>query len=289
MIGTDSDQELDPHKVAILAISLLQTMSFDALFTLSSSLLKERVMALDSHSYYDKLSLYQWNETYLHGPSRHDQTGVDEARSAVGAIEVLREVVDSIWVEGRGDEMDDGLVRYRIWDEDTVQAAVPFRLSAAFHASLAINHHNDNNCHGQESCGVVILLLDPTTLDVSSTSAQTTTTSNRWHYHDFKHTTSFSTEFSSHSLWLPTLQAAKEEYVKRIENCERTSVWAARDDSNGSSSAEEIEYWASYDNKGGSPPLSSEKLKKRLLKDELVHASTSDKKDQDDDDYWEMY
>ncbi|KAJ3216889.1 hypothetical protein HDU67_008796 [Dinochytrium kinnereticum] len=275
-----SDHVSNPENLASLALTLMQAGAWEPLSAISSIFIKERVEVLDSHSVSEKLPLFCWNSqaqsaTRQSEASRSDSPS-EQALSKHEADIRLMELWDLI----NQFEPKETRLRtfYRVWDEETTQAAVKFSLSRddgmsgssspmekltpppspprnSNADSSSMSPQVESNLSGPIKGGVIILLQNG---------------ANAWTYHDIKAVRDWDHEFPSD--WHNTLHEARDHFQRSEKDRAAMPV----------SDADDGEYWSTYDSVHikGVPPSA---------KNAFVEEEESRQAEDSDGDYWDDY
>ncbi|KAJ3116266.1 hypothetical protein HDU96_010040 [Phlyctochytrium bullatum] len=270
MRATDSVVEGDhvstPENLASLALTLMQANAWEALEALSSIFVKERVEILNSHTTSDKLPLFSWKKRRA---SRNDAaaTATSEDDPAEAAFqEELR--IQELWdLIHQFEPREEKHTVYRVWDAETVQAAVRFRYTKA-EGGLRLTTPPPSPPKEETrgafdrarpvEGGVILLLKNG---------------ANSWAYHDVKAFRNWQEEYASQ--WWSTLEEAHKQYELLLKEGASQAKGSADEDD---------EYWSAYETahiKGhvaAQPAPSATPLPGGEEGDE-----------NDDKDYWDLY
>ncbi|KAI8850880.1 hypothetical protein BC829DRAFT_388520 [Chytridium lagenaria] len=204
-----SDHVNNPSNLASLALTLMQAGAWDPLTALSSIFIKERVEMLDSHSMSEKLPLFSWNRNLLAAANSFSVSSAPVPSDSETALAEL-------WGMINGFEPKDGELRtfYRVWDEETVHAAVRFDFKNGVLSPLKDLTPPPSPPYAGKG-GVVILHQNG---------------ANSWAYHDVKVVRNWDVEFAD---YFEMLSEAKE----RFRLMEKEPI----------SDADDKDYWETYD------------------------------------------
>ncbi|KAL2917790.1 hypothetical protein HK105_202663 [Polyrhizophydium stewartii] len=221
----------DPLRLATVCLSLLRDEAYDAVLGLSSEFVKDRYMLYGGRiaSPADALRLLTWQQ--------------DRVQSVLESTDVALE------------PLAPGSALYRVWDEETVQAAVPFGLPAAealavvraAAAAAAAPSAGPGDVIVADSlaakqgtggaCGVVVLLLH---------------SPGRWVLHNLVEAPHGWATFARG--WFPDISQARAAFA-RASAAAPSSAAPALLGSMGDDDREDAEYWNSYNVVGENTPV----------------------------------